>query len=272
MLKKVLSFFVHGRFYIAVAAMLLAVQSSLLLRAQIPSIGLCAFVFCATLFAYSIYYIDLKRPVYPYHKATTILAAIGAFISFLFIVNDVHWGVLILLCIYGGLYTFSRFLPFKLFTYSTVKICLLTAVWILAVVFLPFGKFIPLGIPFYLFALHQFIFIFILNFLFDIKDIELDEKKETSSLATKFGETNSYFFISFLEISLIILLYFLMTDRSNLLSPYIVPLLIGNIALTFSIRKTKTNRDIYNFLLYIDGLMILQCALVIFTFYAIRYA
>lgn len=271
-LKKALSFFVHGRFYIATAALLLVIQSSLLFSAQLPALGLCAFVFFATLFAYSIYYIDLKKPEYPYHKVTTWVAAMGAVLSFFFVVHDIHWGVFILLCLYGGLYTFSRYLPFKLFNYSTVKICLLTAVWILAVVFLPFGKFIPLGTPFYLFALHQFIFIFILNFLFDIKDIEFDEKKETASLATKFGEENSYFFISALEISLIVILYFIMSDSSALLSPYIVPLLIGNIGLTYSIRKTKSNRNIYNFLLFIDGLMLLQCFLVIFTFYAIRYA
>lgn len=269
-LNKALHFIVSGRFYISLAALSLAVQTSLLFKFHLPIKPLAGFIFFATLFAYNVYYIDLRKPDYKYHRSTAILACIFAGLCFVYILSFIHWGVVIMVLIFGSLYTFSRYLPFRLFSHWLVKIFLLTSVWVLAVVILPMGKNIPSSHDFYFFTLHQFVLVFILNLLFDIKDIEVDEKQDNASLATKFGETKSYGMITLLEILLILILSYLMLNESSL-KAYLVPMLIANFALTFSIRQTKSNKSIFPFLLFIDGLMILQALLVISTYYLIRY-
>lgn len=272
-LQKAFSQFVYGRFYISIAAFLLAIQTSLLFTRQLPSWSLSGFIFFATLFAYNIYYIDLDRPIYKYHKLTAFIAAFAAGACFIFCAPQINWLLLSALVVFGCLYTFASYFPFQLFTKPLIKIVLLTSVWILAVIFLPLEKNIYLSSPlFVLFTLHQFIFVFILNLLFDIKDIEFDEKKRRTSLATKYGKQTSYTIIHLLEMSLIVALCLMIFIERNYLSPYLVPLLIANLALSYCIRKMRTRQAMYPYLVYVDGLMLLQSFLVIFTFYAIRHA
>ena len=264
MLKKL----VHSRVWISLAALSMACMTTIYAQNKFPHWSVAAYIFFATLFAYNIYYIGNKHPEYSWHKQTAILGLILAVVSFLFI-PDKNWFTISVLGILGSIYIFPEYIPFKIFKHSLVKIIILTLVWVMAICYFPLGNKIPSNIFFLLFVFSQFIFIFILNYLFDIKDIEFDKDAEKKSLAVKFGERTSYrvvYGLCILFSALNIYIYYLTHDSIFCdLAIFALPNLLIAILLFISIHQSKKTNNIFPYLLYVDGLMLLQGLLVILS-------
>lgn len=265
-IKLFLRYFIFGRFYIALGAMSMAAATATIFYRHAPSLAMLFFIFFATLFAYNIYYIKLKKPDFPFHKQVAMMAFLLACTS-LYFATDINYYVLACLGLCACLYTFHPYLPFTLFSHPLVKIFLLTTVWVLTVVIIPLVHFSYFGKYGLLYVLHQFIFIFILNYLFDIKDLEYDELQNKKTLATWFKD-KAYQLIPFFEMALIFML-FLMMMKQKYFIPYLIPLLIANFILSVSIRFSKEQKDLGSYLVFIDGLLLLQSLLILGTYYFI---
>jgi 4-hydroxybenzoate polyprenyltransferase len=277
-LKKLFDFFVFSSLFIALCAVLMLYQTSILFN--IPfSFSLAGFVFCGSVCSYNFHWY-LTPPLEKttekqswnisnkkIHLVLFIIGVIGAGVfSFLLIE---HW-------IWLGVTAFITFL------YSAPKIPLpvfavLRKIAVGKTIFLAFAwahvtALLPLVInvralqPEHIwFVVNRFFFIYAICILFDYRDVEEDRKAGIKSLITYLDEKgiNSLFWGSmliYLVSSFILLKYF-----SVLI---IVALLIPGIILGLLYYPSRKNSSDYLYYFILDGLMMLSLPLLLLTKFA----
>ncbi len=177
-----------------------------------------------------------------------------------------HFIILLILGAIAVLYSFPL-LPFthkkRIKDFGLLKIVTLAFLWTLVTVWFPVDETNFSGFSFQLVFLRRFIFIFILCLLFDIRDTEIDRKENIATLSVKLGIKNSYtlcylLLIIFILLSIIQFIY--LYDSIQLMA-----MLISAAATAIIIEYSKKSNSDIVYLFYIDGMMLLQALLVIFT-------
>ena len=104
---------------------------------------------------------------------------------------------------------------------------------------------------------------FILCLLFDIRDTEVDRKESIATLSVKLGVKRSYilcYLLLMIFIALSIIHFIYLPDSIQLIA-----MLVSAAATIIAIEFSKKNNSDVIYLACIDGMMLLQALLVIFT-------
>jgi hypothetical protein len=253
-LQQCIDFFIFGRYFISLASVFLYAETCTLLHENIAwqEAGL---LFFATFFVYNVYYIGNSFTPFKYFKINAIVGFVVS-IVFLFLCKYIAVIPAFIGFLLGCMYVY--FSIKKKFDNSIVKICLLTLVWTVATTSLFIHNF---NHVFAVVFLHRFVLIYILNLLFDIRDIEFDSLENKVTLATKYGLTKSYTLsYSLLALYMVVSCFMcIVLQQYFLVSAY----LITAIALYFIIKKSISRKDEFYFLCFVDGMMWLEGALVL---------
>lgn len=272
--KKIAAFILFGSIFIAACAVALCMQTNFLLNLPLNNISFYCFVFGATLAQYNLHYLVKKTAVKDSQRLSwslenkkihKILLPAGIFlILFSFLSFRLHHFIILgILAIIAFLYSFPV-IPIgkkkRIKDYGFMKIITLSLLWTLVTVWFPTVNFSFDKKLFLFIFLERFAFMFILCLVFDIRDIEIDRKENISTIAVLSGRQKSYYltYISltiFIILSIIQFIYFgnLMILIAMIISAFIT-------LITIEITK-KTNSD-FIYLAGIDGMMLLQPALV----------
>jgi 1,4-dihydroxy-2-naphthoate octaprenyltransferase len=144
-----------------------------------------------------------------------------------------------------------------------LKIVTLALLWTLVTVWFPIDEANFSGLSFQLIFLRRFIFMFILCLLFDIRDTEVDRKESIATLSVKLGVKRSYilcYLLLMIFIALSIIHFIYLPDSIQLIA-----MLVSAAATVIAIEFSKKNNSDVIYLACIDGMMLLQALLVIFT-------
>lgn len=250
--------FIHSRIFISICAVAMTLETYLLQGVFVFNFHILCFLFFSTLFSYNLYYIRYPSKFFNYHKQLAIVAFIASVYLFLMYLTA-YFEFLLLISIFSSLYIFSPFLKKNIFKNPFIKIFLLTAVWTLTIVVLPIIA-LPLHeeinstTSIFIFF-HHFIFMFILNLIFDIKDRSIDKTINKMTIASSYSKDIVYR-ILYLSIAVLIIIqlsgfYFL----TNKWLPF--SLLLASIFLIYFIEKSKQQKNLTWYLIFIDGLMLL---------------
>ena len=273
-IKKISEFILFGSIFIAACAVALCIQTNLLLHLPLNTFSFYCFVFGATLAQYNLHYLvkttavkDSRRLAWSsknklIHKV--LLGAGIALILFSFLSFRLHH--FIILAILGAialLYSFPV-IPFgkkkRIKDYGFLKIITLALLWTLVTVWFPVNNLLFDKNIFLFIFLKRFAFLFVLCLLFDIRDIEIDRKENIRTLAVFLDKKKSYLIIYILLIVFIILsfLQFFYFDDKSILTA----MLLSAAATFIAVELTKKTNSDFVYLAGIDGMMLLQAALV----------
>lgn len=249
-------------------------ETNILLGAPLNNFGFYCFVFGATLVQYNLHYLVKRVAVKnserlrwsqknrTYHLAlllSGILLILFSFFSFHF----EHFLILACLGCIAFLYSFP-FLPFgkrrRIKEYGVFKIITLAFLWTLVTVWFPVnGMEVEPDLFFFIFV-KRFVFMLVLCLLFDIRDIEIDDKDQINTLAVVLGKKRSYL-LSYIFLILFVLLsvaqYFYFPQAG-----FLIAMILSAIITWVIIEITKKNNSDFIYLAGIDGMMLVQAALV----------
>jgi 4-hydroxybenzoate polyprenyltransferase len=161
------------------------------------------------------------------------------------------------------LYSFP-FLPVgkkrRIKDYGFLKIVTLSLLWTLVTVWFPVNTMPVDNTLFLLVFVKRFLFMFILCLLFDLRDIEIDRNEKINTLPVMLGKRQSYnlsyaLLILFLILSLV--KYFYVPQL-----PFLMAMIISSIVTLLIIERTKKTNSDFIYLAGIDGMMLLQAALI----------
>ena len=215
----------------------MAYQTDVVINSFPIKIEYYGFIFFATLFSYHIYY--LKNKDNNWHVFYSIIGFIGA-LFFLIKLNSYSYSILFLIVILSVSYFLISLFNLKNKWLSIYKLFSLSAVWFFTTSIFPLINFQSI-IEHPLFFIHQFVFIFLVCFCFYIRDEVSDGLKSTF----KFG-------IIIANIALIIL---------SLIEPGW--LLTNTVFLVINIYIYKKSCTNLFYLLFVDGLLLLQSIILI---------
>lgn len=270
-IKKIVDVLLYTNFWIALAATAMTAQTSWLLQQQYPSIALLGFVFCATLFVYSLHQFISQRkaklPITPRIKqlkafrGTLVLTAL---LGFLFCTN-----------FYAQLQLSTQFVTIGLAMLSLgyalpilpqkkrfrdlhfLKLFLVSFVWSLVTVLLPFLESgLAFSISIFYLIIERMLFILAITIPFDIRDEQADQRMGVKTLPNTIGIKKSK---QLAFVSLALALFIILLNMNYL---YSLPQ-VGQFALSFLITgslvsfTTPDKSDQY-FIGLIDGMMLLQ--------------
>ena len=232
---------VYNYIFIALCATAMVFQTDLLINTAHIKIEYYGFIFFATLFSYHIYY--LKSIQNKWHIIYAIISSIFA-TYFLFKLNIQSFSTLVQIVILSSSYIFISLFKLKNKWLSVYKLFALSTVWFLTTTILPLEN-VQLTKEYPLFFIHQFLFIFLLCFHFYIRD----EVNEDLKSRFKFG-------VIIANLILIILSFFICT---------LIPgwLIINVLFLLLSIYTYKKQPANLFYLVFVDGLLLLQPIFVI---------
>lgn len=198
-------------------------------------------------------------------KIHIILFAIGCILIIvsLFSFHLHHFYILAILGVIAFLYSFPA-LPFgkrkRIKDYGFLKIITLALLWTLVTVWLPVSD-MPVNKTLYFFVFaKRFVFMFVLCLLFDIRDIDVDRQENIKTLPVLLGEKKSY-----LTARVVLLLFFLLSCIQNFFFPetgVFIAMLLSAMATFFIVQLSKKINADFFYLAGIDGMMLLQAALV----------
>ena len=255
----------------------MCIETNVLLHLPLNHIPFYLFVFGATLAQYNMHYLFKTRAVVNSKRLAWslrnrqlhlifIVAGALLIIYSLFSFRLHHFLILLVLGGIACLYSFPL-LPFankkRIKDYGLLKIITLALLWTLVTVCFPADEAKYAGLSFQLIFVRRFIFIFILCLLFDIRDTEVDRKEKIATLSVKLGVKLSYLLcyallIIFSALSVVQFIYL-----PN--SAQITAMLVSAAATVIAIEYSKKNNADVVYLAFIDGMMLLQAALVIFA-------
>ncbi len=277
MFKKISEIFLFGSLFISICAVAMCIETNLLLHFRLNDLSFYLFVFGATLVQYNMHYLFKTTAVVNSRRLAwslknkdihKILIAFGValIIYSLFSFRLKHFIILLVLGAIAFLYSF----PFLHFThkkrikdFGLLKIVTLALLWTLVTVWFPIDEANFSGLSFQLIFLRRFIFMFILCLLFDIRDTEVDRKESIATLSVKLGVKRSYilcYLLLMIFIALSIIHFIYLPDSIQLIA-----MLVSAAATVIAIEFSKKNNSDVIYLACIDGMMLLQALLVIFT-------
>jgi 4-hydroxybenzoate polyprenyltransferase len=252
----------------------MCIETNLLLHLPLNNIGFYFFVFGATLVQYNLHYMVKKTAIqgstrFQWSKRNVnvhkILAGIGLIliIAGLFSFQLRHFIFLLLLGFITLLYSLPV-LPFKtrkrLKDFGILKIITITLLWTTVTVWFPVSQALYTDISFLLIFFRRFIFIFILCLVFDIRDTEIDSRENRRTIPVIIGAKKSYllcYILLILFVALSVVQYINIPDIVQLNA-----MLLSAGATFIMIEYTKRNTSDIAYLASIDGMMLLQAALV----------
>lgn len=278
MFNKITGIFLFGSIFISVCAVAMCIETNLLLHLPLNQLSFYLFVFGATLAQYNMHYsfkkmavVNSKRLAWSIQNKNMHLIFIicgAVFIIYsLFSFRPHHFMILLVLGGIAFLYSFPL-LPFvrkkRIKDYGLLKIITLALLWTLVTVWFPANERVYYGLTFKLIFVRRFIFIFILCLLFDIRDTEVDRKEDISTLSVKLGVKRSYIlcYILILVFAGLSVIQFLAVPEGLQLAA----MLVSAAATVIAIEYSKRNNSDIVYLACIDGMMLLQAALVIFAY------
>lgn len=252
-------------------------ETNILLGLPLNRFSFYCFVFGATLAQYNLHYLvktvavkNSQRLAWSQRNKNIhllLLVAGGALILFSFFDFHLrHFIILICLGAVAFLYSFP-FLPFgkkkRIKDYGFFKIITLAFLWTLVTVWFPVNS-MPFQTNLFLFVfLKRFVFMFVLCLLFDVRDIEIDDKENIKTLAVILGKKKSYL-LAYLSLILFVVLsvaqYFYLPQTG-----FLIAMIISAAATLLTVELTKKSNSDYIYLAGIDGMMLLQ-ALLIYLF------
>lgn len=273
-IKKIAEFILFSSLFIAACAVSFCIETNVLLDVPLNSFSFYCFVFGATLVQYNLHYSMKKVAVKNSerlrwtlkNKRLHFILLITGCLLILFSFFSFHLKHFIILGVLGCiavLYSFP-FLPFgkkkRIKDYGFIKIITLSLLWTLVTVWLPVTN---LNVNPYLFSfvfVKRFVFIFILCLLFDVRDIEIDNKENINTLAVMLGKKKSYALSCFLLLLfgvLSIIQYFFYPQMAFLLA-----MLVSSVITWIIIQLTKKTNSDFIYLAGVDGMMLVQAVLV----------
>ncbi|MEO9021542.1 MAG: UbiA family prenyltransferase [Ginsengibacter sp.] len=278
LIKKSLEFILFGSIFIAACAVSFCMETNILLGAPLNSFSFYCFVFGATLVQYNLHYLvkkvafrnserlDWSRKNKKTHLVLLMIGCMLILFSF-FSFHLHHFMILIGLGCIAFLYSFP-FLPFgkkkRIKEYGFLKIITLSLLWTLVTVWFPVND-MEVDTSLFIFVfVKRFIFMFVLCLLFDMRDIEIDDKEKINTLAVILGSRKSY------RLSYLLLLLFVVLSLAQYLylpqAGFLAAMLISALFTFVTVEFTKKYNSDFIYLAGIDGMMILQAILVyVFT-------
>ncbi|HEY5391767.1 MAG TPA: UbiA family prenyltransferase [Hanamia sp.] len=273
-IKKIAEFILFSSIFIAACAVSLCIETNILLDLPLNSFSFYCFVFGATLVQYNLHYSMKKVAVKNSERLswtlrnknlhfilliTGCLLILFSFFSF----HLQHFLILGVLGCIAFLYSFP-FLPFgkkkRIKDYGYIKIITLSLLWTLVTVWLPVSNLsVNAGLFAFVFV-KRFIFMFILCLLFDVRDIEIDDKENIKTLAVMLGKKKSYslsYFLLVLFVGLSVIQYFFYPQMVFLLA-----MLVSSVLTWVIIELTKKTNSDFIYLAGVDGMMLVQAVLV----------
>lgn len=265
-MKKVLDFIVYSNFFIALCCVALTLQTALIFEELNDSIFEYALInFLATFCLYNlqrIYYSSKQNenPKYSWYvknrRLTFTLIALLILLSYnflreFFIENKAH------LIIYSSLSVLSilYFLPpVQLKKYGVLKPFLISFVFVVIAILIPLNFKLTQQTIFY--TLSQFFFINSLCILFDVRDIESDQKNNVHTFPILLGINKTKLLTYTLAI-----LYLVFGIISTTL---IIKLIIMCCLLIIITLVTSSKRPNYFYQLVVDGLILIQFLIIFF--------
>jgi 4-hydroxybenzoate polyprenyltransferase len=248
-----------------------------------PTYPLLILLFTSTLFIYniSIFLGKPKRPsrshfrrvrwFFMYYKAIVVITAACAvsLVPLFFLISVPSRVLLVLLSVLSVGYSLPIFKSkgkrFGLRNVPGIKSLVITAVWVMSSVVLPIFEaersqliHITLTDEALLIA-KRFLFIFALTIPFDIRDLFQDTLTGTKTIPVIFGEKKAYLFCQVLLAGYLVLLFLF---KGNGFSPDFFALSLTAILMGWLIFKSEWEKDEYYYFFYMDGVLILQYALV----------
>jgi 4-hydroxybenzoate polyprenyltransferase len=250
------------------------IETNLLLHLPLNSISFYCFVFGATLAQYNLHYLVKTSAVKNSQRLAwslknknlhKILLAIGIIlILFSFLSFRLHHFIILGIL---GVIAFLYSLPVipignkkRIKDYGFIKIFTLSLLWTIVTVWFPVVNFSFERNIFVLVFVRRFVFMFVLCLLFDIRDIEIDQKENINTIAVILGKERSYYLAYILLIVFIILslLQFYYFDDKIVL----IAMMLSAVITFFAIEVTKKINSDFIYLAGIDGMMLLQALLV----------
>jgi 4-hydroxybenzoate polyprenyltransferase len=272
--RKFAEFILFGSIFIAACAAALCMQTNLLLHLPLNNASFYCFVFGATLVQYNLHYLvkttavegsqrlawSLKNK--KLHQVLTVIGILLILFSFLSFRLH-HFVILGVLGVISILYSFPV-IPIgkkkRIKDYGFMKIITLSLLWTLVTVWFPVANFSFQKNVFAFIFLERFIFVFVLCLAFDIRDIDVDSNENISTIAVLSGKRRSYILV-YLGLLLFIIfatVQFFYFDNK----PMLVAMIISALITFFIIEITKNIKSDFMYLAAIDGMMLLQPALV----------
>ncbi len=273
--KNLFYFLLFGSIFIALCAIAMCLETNILLKLPLNSLGFYLFVFGATLVQYNLHYVSKTAAIdgsprlhWSKHRKKThyILILLGtAMIIYGLITFPLHhYIVLIILGIVSFLYSFP-FVPTKsgrkrLKDFGLLKITTLSLMWTLVTVWFPVNM-LPFDHTAFAFVFaKRFIFIFVLCLVFDIRDATVDSRHGIRTMPVMFGSKGSYL-LGYALLALLVVIniaeYYLIGN--DYLWAFLCSIMVTGLVVRYS---EKNNSDI-TCLFGIDGMMLLQAILVI---------
>lgn len=284
--EKIISFFIYTNIFLAVSVTSLVFETYIILAGGIPGLSYPFFLFCSTLTLYCfhrVYRFDFRageEKLAERHRWTRrhrivfflvfIFAAVGVICSLLFFVN--LRTVLYLLPV--GFISFGYTVPciparrgwVRLRDLPGIKIFLISLVLGLTTVLLPlleYNKLHELMRPEILFVfIRRMLFIFAITVPFDIRDMDYDRENGTRTLPVVYGiHTSKYSALAALVIFVMLgLLQYFTVPGTNL--GYVIALVMSGIVSAVMVVITHRGRPELFYSVYVEGMMLLQCLLV----------
>lgn len=273
-IKKLFEFILFSSIFIACCAVGFCIETNILLGLPLNSFSFYGFVFGATLLQYNLHYSTKKIAVKnserlqwsqrnkKVHFYLLIIGGLLILFSF-FSFHLKHFVILACLGAISFLYSFP-FLPVgkkrRIKDYGFLKIVTLSLLWTLVTVWFPVNTMPVDNTLFLLVFVKRFLFMFILCLLFDLRDIEIDRNEKINTLPVMLGKRQSYnlsyaLLILFLILSLV--KYFYVSQL-----PFLMAMIISSIFTLLIIERTKKTNSDFIYLAGIDGMMLLQAALI----------
>lgn len=286
-IQKLVSFFIFSNIFLALAVTSLVFETYLILFDGISDVKYPFFLFSSTLFLYCFHRVyrlgvrDKQERLAERHwwiQENTLLfyavmaaAAAGVLVSLIWFVK--LRTILFLLPI--GLLSFGYTVPCvptsqgwkRLRDIGAVKIFIISLVLALTTVLLPVLAYpdLPLSAkPAILFVfIRRMLFIFAITVPFDIRDMEYDRRNGTATLPVRLGIKRSKQ-LAIGALALFALLtgiqYFMLAGTSIF---YVAALILSAVISSFVVMRTDEHKKDMFYSFYLEGMMILQCLLVI---------
>ncbi len=241
-IKGFLSFLLMNNIFIALCAVGMCLNTTILLNVPFRDFSFYGFIFSTTLFSYNLYYLKDKS-----HPFALLFSIIGFVLScsFFYLSNLTITFDLIFISFLSALYILPGYMGFKGSKYYLLfKLLILVFVWTNTTILLPITYY-EFDLPFYLFYINRFLLIWNLSMLFFIKDEESKFPKNSLRI--------SLYCTLFLQlINSIYYAYSIAIEQGLLFILMSVILLIISI---YFLRFKKT--QLY-YLFFVDGIMLLE--------------
>ncbi|MBC6492232.1 UbiA family prenyltransferase [Flavihumibacter stibioxidans] len=273
-MRRFFDFLLFGSVFIAVCAVALCMETSILLGLPFNSLNFYLFVFGACLAQYNLHYFFKQETGFPSvrqewshrnRQVQRVLLATGLLVMLTTVwrLESRHFIVLLVLAVLASLYSFPL-LPFykkRLKDHGILKISLLALEWTLVTVWFPADQAGIDPTSYWLVFLRRFVFMFVLCLLFDIRDQESDSTAGIRTIPVRLGIKKSY------RLADLLLLVFLALSVWQLVRtgqfPYFNAMLLSALLTKWIMEFSKKINNDYVYLAGVDGMMLLQAFLVI---------